>query len=133
LTLGILLLFAKSARLKSIGRATFAPSLFNINEPLVFGAPIAFNPILMIPFWINGTLMPVIAYLVLKAGWVAIPYKAFQLWYIPYPISTFMVNGDWKGVVLIFIMMIISLLIWYPFFKVYDNQELKYEQETAEE
>lgn len=131
LTLAILLLFAKSSRLKSIGRATIAPSIFNINEPLVFGAPIAFNPILMIPFWINGTLIPAIAYLVLKAGWVEIPYKAFQLWYIPYPFSTFMLNGDWKGVVLVLILAVISLLIWYPFFKVYDNQELKAEAEEA--
>ncbi len=127
LTLAILLLFAKSGRLKAIGRATIAPSIFNINEPLVFGAPIVFNPILMIPFWINGTLIPAITYLVLKAGWVAIPYKAFQLWYIPYPISTYMVNGDWRGVILFFALAIISLIIWYPFLKVYDNQELKNE------
>ncbi|SHE63932.1 PTS system, cellobiose-specific IIC component [Seinonella peptonophila] len=127
LTLGILLLFARSSRLKAIGRATIAPSIFNINEPIVFGAPIVFNPILMIPFWINGTLIPAITYLVLKAGWVAIPYKAFQLWYIPYPISTYMVNGDWRGVILFFVLAALSLVIWYPFFKIYDNQELKLE------
>ncbi|WCG21857.1 PTS transporter subunit EIIC [Vagococcus lutrae] len=125
--LAILLLFAKSSTLKAIGKATFAPSLFNINEPIVFGAPIVFNPILMIPMWINGLIMPLITYIVLRAGWVAIPYKAFQLWYLPYPISTYLVNGDWRGVVLFIVLTVLSFIIWYPFFKVYDLQKLKEE------
>lgn len=125
--LAILLLIAKSSTLKAIGKATLAPSLFNINEPIVFGAPIVFNPILMIPMWINGLLMPLITYLVLHAGWVTIPYKAFQLWYLPYPISTYLVNGDWKGIVLFAVLTVISFVIWYPFFKVYDLQKLKEE------
>lgn len=129
--LAILLLVAKSARLKAIGRATIAPSLFNINEPIVFGAPIVFNPMLMIPMWINGLVMPVITFLVLKAGWVTIPYKAFQLWYLPYPISTYLINGDFRGVILFIAMAALSFVIWYPFFKVYDNQELKNEQEQT--
>lgn len=126
--LAILLLTAKSGRLKAIGRATFLPSLFNINEPLVYGAPIVFNPMLMIPFWLNGVVIPAITYLVLSMGWVMIPAKAFQLWYLPYPISTYLVNGDLKGILLFLFLAGISLCIWYPFFKVYDNTELKNEQ-----
>lgn len=128
----ILLLIAKSNTLKAIGKATFAPSLFNINEPIVFGAPIVFNPILMIPMWINGLVMPLITYIVLNAGWVTIPYKAFQLWYLPYPISTYLVNGDWRGIVLFVVLTVLSFVIWYPFFKVYDLQKLKEEAELQD-
>lgn len=131
--LAILLLFANSARLKAIGRATILPSLFNINEPIVFGAPIVFNPMLMIPMWINGLVMPIITYVVLNMGLVEIPAKAFQLWYLPYPISTYLVNGDFKGIILFVAMAALSFVIWYPFFKVYDNQEIQTEKELAED
>ena len=55
MTLGVvfmMLFFAKSKKLKIMGKVTVIPSLFNINEPLVFGAPLAFNPIMMVPMWI---------------------------------------------------------------------------------
>lgn len=133
LVLVILLLFAKSARLRAIGKATLAPSIFNINEPVVYGAPIVFNPMLMIPMWLNGLIIPAITYIVLKLGWVTIPYKIFQLWYLPYPISTYLVNGDFKGVILFAVLTVISFIIWYPFFKVYDNMEQKKEQTSTEQ
>ncbi len=58
-----MLLKAKSKHLKVMGKITFIPALFNINEPVVFGAPIAFNPILMVPMWLNGFIIPTITYL----------------------------------------------------------------------
>src|SRR5690625_21393 len=133
LVLVILLLLAKSARLRAIGKATLAPSIFNINEPVVYGAPIVFNPMLMIPMWLNGLIIPAITYIVLKLGWVTIPHKIFQLWYLPYPISTYLVNSDFKGVILFVVLTVISFIIWYPFFKVYDNMEHKKERSSSEQ
>ena len=127
--LAILLLLAKSTRLRAIGKATILPSIFNINEPLVYGAPIVFNPMLMIPFWLNGAIIPAITYLVLSTGWISIPAKAFQLWYLPYPVSTYLVSGDIKGIFLFALLAGVSLCIWYPFFKAYDNAEVKNELE----
>jgi len=130
LPLVIWFLFARSKKLKSIGRATIVPSLFNINEPVVYGAPIAFNPILMVPMWINGLITPILVYLVLDAGWVAIPSKVFQLWYTPIGLSTFILTG-FKGLLLLVVVLLIIFVVWFPFFKAYDMQELKKEQ-TAE-
>lgn len=45
LTLNVHMLLSKSKRLKSLGKVCIGPSIFNINEPVVFGAPIVFNPI----------------------------------------------------------------------------------------
>ena len=124
---------AKSRRLKAIGRAGAIPSVFNINEPIVFGAPIAFNPMLMIPFWINGIVVPALTYLALKGGLAEIPHKVFQLWYMPYPISTFLVSGV-RGVLVVLVLMALSLLIWLPFFRAYDLEEARKERaEDAEE
>ncbi|MCY6959899.1 PTS sugar transporter subunit IIC [Clostridium brassicae] len=128
LTLVLLMLFvAKSKRLKAMGKVTIIPSLFNINEPVVFGAPVAFNPILMIPMWLNGLIIPSITYIVLNMGMVTIPSKVMQLWYLPVGISTYLVNFDFRGLLLLAANILASFIIWYPFFKVYDIQETKKE------
>ncbi|MDQ6600587.1 PTS sugar transporter subunit IIC [Bacillus salipaludis] len=133
LPLVIMMLFlAKSKHLKAIGKVTIAPGIFNINEPVVFGAPIAFNPILMVPMWLNGLIVPAITYIVLNLGAVTMPAKLFQLWYLPVGVSTFLVNSDFKGLILLVVIIVISWLIWYPFFKVYDMQQMKKEAEIAD-
>lgn len=132
LVLVILMVLSKSKRLKAIGKAVIVPSIFNINEPVVYGAPIAWNPILMIPFWISGIIIPTITYIVLDMGLVTIPSKVFGLWYMPFPISTYMVSGL-SGVVLLAILVVLMFVIWYPFFKVYEAQEIKKENEESEE
>src|SRR5699024_11868975 len=50
LSLCILMIFSKSEYLKKVGRFSIIPSIFNINEPLIFGAPLVMNPILALPF-----------------------------------------------------------------------------------
>ncbi|WP_042147951.1 PTS sugar transporter subunit IIC [Paucisalibacillus sp. EB02] len=125
----MMLLLAKSNQLKAIGKVTIVPSLFNINEPVVFGAPIAFNPILMIPMWLNGLIIPAITYVVLNLGMVTIPSKVFQLWYMPPGISTYLINTDFRGLILLVAIIIVSWLIWFPFFRVYDMQQTKKELE----
>ncbi|WP_223594102.1 PTS sugar transporter subunit IIC [Neobacillus bataviensis] len=125
----MMLFFAKSNHLKAIGKVTITPSIFNINEPVIFGAPIAFNPILMIPMWLNALIIPAITYIVLNLGMVKIPAEVFQLWYLPVGISTFLVNSDFRGLILLVVILVVSWLIWFPFFKVYDMQQVKKEQE----
>ncbi|BDZ32194.1 PTS transporter subunit EIIC [Lactiplantibacillus sp. WILCCON 0030] len=125
----IMLFFSKSAQLKAIGKAVFVPSLFNINEPLVFGAPIAFNPYLMVPMWINSILIPTIVYISMAWNWVAIPTKTFLLWYIPYPITSYLATQDWRAIILAIIIFAISWIVFWPFFKAYDNSLVVKEKE----
>ena len=63
LALVCLFLTSKSAYLKELGKIGFLPGLFNINEPIIFGAPIVMNPTLTIPFILSPMVMTVIAYL----------------------------------------------------------------------
>lgn len=132
LILVILMALSKSKRLKAIGRAVMVPSIFNINEPVVYGAPIAWNPILMIPFWISSIIIPTITYIALNMGFVTIPSKVFALWYIPNGISTYMINSDFRGLILFGALLVVMFFIWYPFFKVYEIQEIKKESEMQE-
>ena len=128
LPLVILLSKSKSKKLKSLGIASLAPSIFNINEPVVFGV-IAWNPILMLPMWVIGPILAVITYLFTKIiPFAPIPIRVFEMWYCPFPISTWLTTGSINGILLMLICFVVSSLIWYPFFKVYEKQELRLEQ-----
>ena len=132
LALGIMLLFAKSKKLRVIGKTSLVPSLCNINEPLVFGAPIAFNPLLMIPMWIIGLLGPAIVYLALSWGLVPIPAETMGFWYLPSSIVGYLVTHSISGVILVLVIFALSWVIYYPFFKVYDKQCVEEEQRELE-
>lgn len=123
LALAVMFTFmARSKRLKTIGKTVIGPSIFNINEPLIYGAPIAFNPILMIPMWIIGIVFPTLNYIVFKFGIVPIPYNVNQIWYLPRPIYGYLVTNSWLGFVYVCILFAVSFAIYYPFFKIYDKQ-----------
>lgn len=130
LALAIMMAFiSKSQQLKAIGKAVIVPSVFNINEPVVFGAPIAFNPYLMVPMWINGLLVPTIVYGIMSWGWVAVPSSTFLLWYMPYPIASYFATQDVMAIFWCIVILIITWVVYYPFFKVYDNSLLVKEKE----
>lgn len=130
LSLCLMLAFlSKSARLRMIGKASLVPSLFNINEPIVFGAPITFNPVLMIPMWINGLLGPLLVWFALSVGLVPTPYQPFQLWYVPTIIQSWIMTRSLSGVLLVLVIFTVSWLVYYPFFKIYDKQVLAQDQE----
>jgi PTS system cellobiose-specific IIC component len=132
LPLALLMLFAaRSKQLKAVGKAVIVPSIFNINEPVVFGAPIAFNPILMLPMWLNGLLLPLIVWPALHFGLAPIPAKPFFLWYLPYPISTWLVAPAIGSLILFAIVAAVATVVWFPFFKVYDNLLVGREAEAA--
>lgn len=132
-TLGlcILLCFSKSEYLKRVGRFSIVPGIFNINEPLMFGAPIVMNPILSIPFIIVPVINGTVAFLVTKAGLVE-KVSIIAPWTLPAPIGACMAtNGDIKAMVLVIFNIAISTLIYYPFFKAYEKKMLQ-EEHTLE-
>lgn len=131
LALNVMMLRAKSKRLKVIGRSCIVPSIFNINEPIVFGAPVAFNPLLMVPMWIMGLIGPIVVYLSMTFGFVPIPKDVFNFWYFPSPIIGGLVTKSIAGVILVIILFAISYLVYYPFFKVYDRQVAEEEKKEA--
>lgn len=124
----LMMAVCKSKELKALGRACIIPGIFNINEPVIFGA-IAWNPILMLPMWIQGLVISAMTYIFTKViPFAPIPRIQFDLWYCPYPISTFIsTNGSIRGVIFTLVTFVVSALIWFPFLKAYDDQKCKAE------
>lgn len=127
----MMLTMAKSQRMKALGKAVLVPAVFNINEPTVFGC-IAWNPILMVPMWLQGIILPIIIYVLTKViPLFPIPNMLFNMWYCPFPICTWLTTRSLFGIVLMLIVFAASWMIWMPFFKIYDKQVC--EEEAAEQ
>jgi len=131
LPLVIMMCFSKCKRIKALGLASMTPSIFNINEPVVFGV-IAWNPIMMIPMWLQGIIIPSIVYPALRFGFAPIPHEVFDLWYAPFPISTWIVSQSVNGLILLAIVVAAATLIWFPFYKVYERQQIAMENKQAQ-
>ena len=127
--LAILLAFtAKSQYGSKLGKAIITPSIFNINEPVIFGVPIVLNPIMMIPFVITPMIMATIAWFATSLGLVN-PVIVTAPWTLPGPIGAYLATGgDWRAAVLNALLILVSVICYYPFVKVYDRKELEKEQ-----
>lgn len=128
LPLNFLMLFkCKSKKLKTMGKICIGPSIFNINEPLVYGAPIVFNPILMIPMWINSIVGALVVWFIMSTGLLNIPAGVNNISRIPAPICTWLTTEDPRAFLWFFVLFAIYLAIWYPFIMKYDKQLLEEE------
>ena len=128
LTLNLLMCFSKSKSLKTVGRLTILPSIFNINEPIMYSAPIVMNPLLMVPMWINSITGPLVVWFTMRSGLLNIPSKMIQVGQIPAPLSSVMITEDLRAVLVYVVLFILYLVTWYPFFKVYEKQRIAEEQ-----
>lgn len=132
-TLGLcllLLFFAKSSQFKAIGKLSLAPQLFNINETVIFGVPILLNPLLFVPFILTPIVTAVVAYFAMNWGLVPLTNGVNIPWTTPPVISGFLLSG-WRGALLNIVQLLISMGVYYPFFKAADN--LAYQKELGNE
>lgn len=135
-TLGLtffLIYMAKSKQLNVLGKAAIVPALFNINEPLIFGIPLIYNPYLALPFFLAPMASASIAYFAIKLEIIR-PMIAAMPWPSPVGIGAFVgTGGDWKAAVCAIICAIVAFLIYLPFARSYDKRLVKQEQESIAE
>jgi len=121
LAFAILLLFARSKQLRLVGEAGIVPAVFNINEPLLFGAPVVMNGKLAPPFIAAPVILAVISWCAMHFGAVRPPYIEV-VWTLPAPIGAYLSSGgDVKALVLQLVNLVIALIIWWPFVRRYDR------------
>lgn len=117
---------ARSSQLSAIGKASVVPAVFNINEPLIFGLPIIYNPALAIPFMTAPIVSMSIYYLAMKLNMIN-AIIAQVPWQAPVGIGAFLATADIKAVPLAIICAVAAFLVYWPFIRRYDNQLLKEE------
>ena len=130
ITLGFVIagiIIAKSKQMKSISKLSLIPGVFNINEPVIFGLPIVFNPLMLIPFIIVPVLAVIMTYASIALGFIQ-PFTATQVpWTTPPIISGFLLSG-WQGAVLQIAILAVAIVVYLPFMKMLDKEALKQEE-----
>lgn len=128
----LFIFFCKSKFLKEVGRFSIIPGIFNINEPMIFGAPMMLNPYMFIPFNLVPLVLTIISYFAVKLEMVN-RFTVLPTWTLPAPIGGYLSAGnDWRVVILIMINTLIAFIIYYPFVKAYDKKMLSDEQSRGE-
>jgi lactose/cellobiose-specific phosphotransferase system IIC component len=126
LPLAGLLAISRVPRLRAVGRATFVPSLFNLNEPLLFAAPVVFNPHLVLPFVGVPIVLATITYAAVATGLVA--RAAFYVpSSIPTLISTYVATQDLRAIALAALNIVVATAMYYPFVRAYERHVLSLE------
>lgn len=133
-TMGLVFCYlrSRSAHLRSIGRLSVVPSLFNINEPVIFGTPIVMNPVFFIPFLLAPMVNAVLAWAAMKLDLIGRVISVVP-WTAPAPIGgAWALGWDFRAAILVIVLACVSAIIYFPFFKVYEKQLLAQEAEEAE-
>lgn len=113
-------MLSKNKSFKKIGQVSLFPSLFGINEPILFGAPIILNPIMFIPFVFGGAIIGTLPMFLMHYGWLAKP--VFDPPYVGVFLEGFLTNGDWRSIVANAIQLVLTVLLYMPFFKIMERQ-----------
>ncbi len=128
LPLCIMGLKSKSKRISAVSKAAVIPGIFNINEPVIFGYPIMYNSIMLIPYILCPLVVALLMLIVYSFGLMAYP-QVLIMTTLPIIFSTFMNSLDWRNCIFAIITFPICYLIYFPFFKVYEKQCLAQEAE----
>ncbi|MGX9458447.1 PTS sugar transporter subunit IIC [Photobacterium damselae subsp. damselae] len=128
LVLAFLYLRSRSVHLKTIGKLSVIPAIFNINEPLIFGSPIVMNPLMFFPLIVIPMVNATLAYFALHLNLVQ-KMIAMAPWTTPAPIGA-MISAAWdyRAFILVLVLMLVDTVLWYPFFKAYEKQLTDQEQ-----
>lgn len=133
LPLALLLLRSKAVHLRTIGRMGVVPGMFNINEPILFGAPIIMNPLFFLPFVLVPMVNATLAYFALDFDLVS-RVVSMTPWTTPAPIgASWAANWSFSPVILCLLCMVTSATMYFPFLKAYEKQLLEQEHENAVE
>ncbi|HEW5700525.1 TPA: PTS transporter subunit EIIC [Streptococcus pneumoniae] len=118
----------KSKRNRAIGRASVVPTFFGVNEPILFGAPLVLNAIFFIPF----IFAPIANVWIFKFFIETLGMNSFTAnlpWTTPAPLGLVLgTNFQVLSFILAALLIVVDVVIYYPFLKVYDEQILEEER-----
>ena len=124
-----ILIFSRNRARRGLGLAATAPMIFNINELMVFGLPIIFNPIMLIPFVVAPLVCYTVSYLAMS--WGLVPMITGEVaWTTPIILGGYHATGSFAGSILQIVNVVIGVLVYVPFIRLFDkNDEGKYRRD----
>lgn len=123
----IMMFFTKKSAGKQLGKLSLIPSVFNINETVVFGVPLILNPYMFIPFVLVPLVSTIALYFFIYFGLIP-PFNGVILPWITPPIVSGFLLGNIKYVLFQIAQIIFSMVIYYPFYKKYESIDFEKEK-----
>lgn len=117
---------SKSKQIKAVAKISAAPGWFGINEPITFGMPIMYNPILCIPYVLNIPLVMLCTYIGYKIGFLEPAWISISA-LLPMGFAQYLSTLRWQNAIWDYLMLIPASIVWYPFFKIYEKQLIEKE------
>ncbi len=131
LALVILMMRSKEKSLSTLGKICFPAGCFGVNEPVTFGIPIVMNPVLMLPFILVPCLLTIGTYILMSVGIIAKPVVQVP-WIMPPVLGAYLTtNGNIAAALWCLAEIVISGVIYYPFFKMEEKSRLANVKEEA--
>ena len=124
-----LIIYSTNKYSKKIAQISIIPSVFNINETIIYGLPILFNSIYVIPFIFVPIVSYVVSYIALQVGFMEIVNTNIS-WIDPIIYNAYELTGGYSGVIVQLINISIGVAIYTPFIKISDAIKQK-EREVA--
>lgn len=116
-----ILLFSRNRSRHRLGAAATIPMIFNMNEIMVFGLPIIYNPIMLIPFLVTPLVCYCTAYFAISSGMVPIITGEVE-WTTPVFVGGYFATGSAAGSILQLVNVTLGVLIYMPFVRMLDRQ-----------
>jgi cellobiose PTS system EIIC component len=132
LPIALMGLRSKSKQINAVAKISVVPGWFGINEPLTFGLPIMYNPILCIPYVLNIPFVMLCTYLGYRFGFLQPAWISISA-LLPMGFAGYLSTLRWQNAIWDYLMIIPSTIIWYPFFKIYEKQLIAKEVATLAE
>ena len=129
--LAVAALLCKSENLKTVGKISVVPAFFGISEPLVFGIPVVFNPIMFVPFVFTPAINLLLGYGAISLGLVP-AYAGVTVFNVPM-IATGLMNGSLAHAILEIVLFVLDVALILPFMRVQDKRHLAEEAAAAED
>lgn len=118
-----IVLFSKNRARRGLGYTAALPLFFNINELIVFGLPIIFNPIMLIPFLTVPLVCYTTSYLAVLLG--IVPHIASSVeWTTPIILGGYFATNSLAGALLQLANVVIGVAIYFPFIRILDKQSV---------
>ncbi len=123
---------SRSNQLKSVGKIGLIPSIFNINEPILFGFPIIMNPLFLLPFVFVPMINATIAWFLTSAG-ILERVVVMMPWSVPAPIgAAWASNGSITNALMVILAMVNAYFMYLPFFRAHEKALIEQEEERAQ-
>ena len=116
-----ILLFARKKDVRHLAFMAAPTVIFNISEIALFGIPVIFNPIFLVPFILVPIANFLITYGAIYSG--IVPHIVNEVdWTTPILLSGYQATGSWRGAMLQVVCLTVGVLIYRPFVRVYEEQ-----------